>query len=534
MVQICRDISERERARQALRESEERYRSLVDNAHSGIIIIDEAYHLVYVNDEFCRFMGYPRQELEGLDFRRCLAPESVALVAEHYVMRQKGLDPPRRYEFQIIRKDGERRWGETSSIVIVDSRGRKQTVAQIMDITERKKARADKERLEAQLRHAQKMEAVGVLAGGVAHDFNNILQVISGQVQIMTRFGRLDAEDARRLAEVDQATGRAAELVQRLLTFSRKVEPTLSLVDVNQEVSEAVKMLEPIIPKMIRIDTSLDPAIGPIEADPNQLNQVLLNLGANARDAMPQGGRLEISTAKVELDQAYCAAHLEARPGGYVRITVSDDGVGMDPQTLEHMFEPFFTTKKLGQGSGLGLSTAYGIVNSHGGFITCRSQPGQGTRFQVFLPAGVAKGLVSAPAEPRPAPAMGNGELVLLVDDEPSILQVASEVFSRHGYRTATAPNGERALDYYNRHQGAVDLVILDLGMPGMGGRECLERLRAVTPDLKVIVASGYSDPALDQDSEATRINGFLTKPYRLVDLLGRARQVLDGLEPAD
>lgn len=528
IVHICRDISERVRSREALRESEERYRSLVENSHHGVIIIDDDYYLIYMNDEFCRITGYPREEVLGCDFRDYLPPETIQWISENYKMRQKGLELPRRYEFSLISKDGQVMYCETSSVVILDSQGRKQTMSQIMDITERKKARSEKESLEAQLRHAQKMEAVGVLAGGVAHDFNNILQVISGQVQLLTRFSRLDPEDTGRLNEVERAAARAAELVHRLLTFSRKVEPMFSLVDVNQELDEAAKMLERIIPKMIEISLSLDPEIGTIEADPNQLNQVLLNLGTNARDAMPQGGRLEMSTARLNVDQADCAAHPGAQPGEYVRITVADNGLGMDALTLEHVFDPFFTTKQMGQGTGLGMAMAYGIVNNHGGFITCRSQPDQGARFEVFLPTGRTRSLEPAAPQPDPDPSPGSDELILLVDDETCILDVASQVLAQHGYRIATASNGEQALDYYQRHRDQVDLVVLDLGMPGMGGLECLQRLRAITPDLKVIIASGYADLDDDQDFGPAQADAFLAKPYQLAELLVQARRVLD------
>jgi PAS domain S-box-containing protein len=388
----------------------------------------------------------------------------------------------------------------------------------------------DQERLEEQLRQAQKMEAVGTLAGGVAHDFNNILQAISGYVDLLWKVDSLNSQGEHCLRQMEVAAGRARDLVRQLLTFSRRLEPEMKPVDLNQEVGRAVKLLERTIPKMIFIITDIAPDLRPVYGDPAKLEQVLVNLGTNARDAMPTGGRLVITTANAELDAALCREHPELKPGSYVLLTVSDNGQGMDPETQRHIFEPFFTTKGVGEGTGLGLSTAYGIVKAHGGHIFCNSTISKGAEFRVYLPAmeGAMPDLYYETREPEVGSVVENGtQTILLVDDEAAIIDTLGEMLSLHGFQVMKAFSGEEALGVYKKQGRYIDLVILDIGMPGMGGRACLRQLKEINPAVKVIIASGYAADTEDARDLKSQASGYMVKPYRMQDLLETLEQVM-------
>ncbi|MBW1711681.1 MAG: response regulator, partial [Deltaproteobacteria bacterium] len=390
----------------------------------------------------------------------------------------------------------------------------------------RKRAEEETARLEAQLRQAQKMEAVGTLASGIAHDFNNVLQAISGYVQLVQAQGEWD-RPGRYISEMERSIQRAADLVQRLLTFSRKVEPALRPLDLNQEIVQWVKMLERAILKMISIELHLADDLKAINADPIQIEQVLMNLAVNAADAMPEGGRLVIETENVILDKEYCHRHMGAKPGQYVLMTVSDTGHGMAKEILEHIFEPFYTTKETGKGTGLGLAMVYGIVKNHAGYTMCHSELGQGTSFKVYLPAVESPDLISA-VETTAAP-VGGTETVLVVDDEKSVRTIAVQMLEMHGYKVLTASSGEDAVEIYGRQGAEIDLVVLDLGMPGMGGYACLKELLRIDPKAKVLVASGYSAHVQTRETLQSGAKGFIGKPYRFNQMLQKIRQVLDS-----
>jgi PAS domain S-box-containing protein len=391
----------------------------------------------------------------------------------------------------------------------------------IRDITKRKL-------LEGQFLQAQKMEAVGTLASGIAHDFNNLLQVISGHVQIMLLRGNHGAGVETRLTEIDQTVNRAAHLVRQLLAFSRAQKPVLKPVDLNEEIRGTVELLQRTIPKMIRIESDLDPEPQWVGADPNQLEHVLMNLGTNARDAMPEGGNLTIQTRTVTLDADYCAAHPETEPGEYVRLRFSDDGVGMDRETLEHIFDPFFTTKEVGKGTGLGLSTVYGIIGNHGGHVTCESEWDRGTTFRIYLPVFPEDVKAAVIGGRAPEVVRGGDETILVVDDERPVLDLIRESLGNHGYTVLAAEDGEQALEIF-RGDTRVDLVILDIGMPGMGGRACLRELLKSDPRAKVIIASGYSSDEDAKEALAAGATGFVAKPYRVAELFGKIRDLLDA-----
>ena len=329
------------------------------------------------------------------------------------------------------------------------------------------------------------------------------------------------------MKSIEGAGLRAAELVRQLLYFSRKVDAERKPLDLNEEVVRAHRLLERTIPKMIDIQLRLPDGLWSVNADPIQIEQVLLNLGTNAADAMPGGGRLEIATENVELERNSEIAGLGLEPGRYVRVSVSDTGQGIDSKTQEHIFEPFFTTKGIGKGTGLGLASVFGIVKGHLGSISCSSQVGRGTRFDIYLPAAAAKADLAADASAGDR-VRGGTETVLLVDDDPHISNFASEALTQYGYSILTASSGEEALDVYSRRSREIDLVIMDIGMPGMGGHRCLQELLRIDRAAKVLIASGYALDGQVRQSLNDGAAGYVGKPYHLKDLLGAVRTVLD------
>ncbi len=402
----------------------------------------------------------------------------------------------------------------------------------IADITKAKQSAVERRRIEAQLRQAQKMEAVGTLAGGIAHDFNNLLQAIYGYTELLL----LDKEETdsgyEELQGILLAAKRGAELTQQLLMFSRKTGSELSQLDLNSELQRTIKLLERTIPKMIEIEFLPAGDLKPVYADSAQIEQILLNLAVNAKDAMPDGGKLTLSTGNALLDDEFCRTRAGAQPGDYVSLTIADTGRGMDNATLEHIFEPFFTTKGLAVGTGLGLAMVYGIVKSHGGYIECTSEPARGTSFKIFLPAA---GSYPGPELDKPRQSttpIGGTETILLVDDENFIRDLGEQMLTKFGYRVLTSPDGETALELYRGRADEIDLIVLDLIMPGMGGRKCLDRLRELGLKTPVLIASGYpSDRSTRESMEAGAV-GFVAKPFNLQRLLEAVRSALDNNHP--
>ncbi len=396
-------------------------------------------------------------------------------------------------------------------------------------VTHRVRADRERRKFQAQLQRGKRMEALGVLAGGVAHDFNNILQAISGHVQLMMNEPAPAARYGDYLERIDRSVASGAKLVQRLLAFGRKTEPQMQPLDLNYELRQAVALLERTIPKMITIALELAADLPVISGDPAQLERVFLTLANNARDAMPEGGRLTLRTAVYH--------HLRPRPGGlmnlplgpYVTLEVRDTGQGIPREALEHVFEPFFTTKGAGGGTGLGLATVYGIVKSHRGHVTCASRAGRGTVFTIYLPVASAPEPIAEGGAPAVEDGLGGDELLLLVDDEEAILAATREALERYGYRVLAAATGEMALAIYGRQKGKIALVLLDLNMPGMGGIKCLGRLLQLDPRARVVVASGYVDEAARAEAKAAGAKEIIGKPYRFVELLSKIRRCLDA-----
>jgi len=503
---------------EALRKSEQRYRSLFDDSRDAIHVTTKEGKFIDINQSALDLFGYTKEEMLGLDVREIYVNPAGRRLFQQKIENEGAV---RDYEMKFRKKDGTEIYCLNTSTV---RRANDGTIIGYQGIT---RDVTEQKQLEAQLQQAQKMEAVGTLAGGIAHDFNNVLQAISGYVQLLLMKKEKRDPDISYLNQIDRAAQRASELTKQLMIFSKKIKGKLRPVDLNQEVIQVHGLLQRIIPKMIDIKLDLAEDIKIINADPMQLEQIMMNLGINAKDAMQGKGKLVFETKNIILDEGYCEAHAGVVPGEYVLLAISDTGQGMDKEVLEHIFEPFFTTKEIGKGTGLGLAMVYGIVTSHNGHIVCYSEPGRGTVFKIYFPVlEVAVGL-SVESE-KEAEIRGGHETILLVDDEESLLVLGQDMLREHGYTTITAESGERAIEIYKREKDRIDLVILDIGMPGIGGYKCLQELLKINPEIKVIMASGYTDTDKVKEVLEHGAAGFIGKPYRLADMLDNLRKLLD------
>ncbi|MFH0824131.1 MAG: ATP-binding protein, partial [Pseudomonadota bacterium] len=381
--------------------------------------------------------------------------------------------------------------------------------------------------LSQQLVQAQKMESIGTLAGGVAHDFNNILQVALGYSELILADEEFPRQYRTDLQKIHDSAVRGAELVQRLLTFSRKTDFKPRPIDLNRRIVELRKMLERTLPKMIDLDLALSEGKAVINADPTEIDQVLMNLAVNARDAMPDGGTLSFQTVNTVLDEDYARTHVDVKPGPNVLLTVRDTGSGMAKDTLEHIFEPFFTTKGMGEGTGLGLAMVHGIVKQHGGHIMCYSEPGHGTSFKIYFPAVMSRGAEENTIVGKKP--LGGSETILLVDDEELIRDLGARILTKAGYKVIMTHNGREALEVYREHGHEIALVVLDLIMPEMGGKQCLEGMLSHNPQIKVVIASGFSGGGPGKDALEAGAKGFVGKPYDIRQMLEVIRAVLDA-----
>ena len=511
------NITERTQMEEALRESETKLRAILDGSRDAIGVSKDGI-CTFTNPACVSLFGYKSaDELIGRPVLYLIAPESRGFVKEMVTKRAREEPVPPFYEVTTLKKDGTTFLMEItiSSYVL---KGEQFTLAIMRDVTEKKK-------LEEQLRQAQKMEAVGTLAGGVAHDFNDILTVIMGFGNLMQM--SIDKDDIHRpyIDQMVASSQRAADLTQSLLAFSRKQLITLEPHAVNEVVAGTTKLLVRLLREDIGLTTNLTDEDTVCPLDVTQIGQVLMNLATNARDAMPHGGSLTITTERVMLDESFKKTHGFGRMGEYVRLSVSDTGTGMDEGTMERIFEPFFTTKEVGKGTGLGLASAYGIVKQHGGYITVESLPFNGTTFDIYLP------LINPPSQ-QEAPAAGETkrgtETILIVEDDWDVRNMLSRILESHGYTTIEAGDGDDAIRVHHEHKEKIDLIILNVVMPGRNGKEALDEITRTNPEIKAIFVSGYTgDIVIDKGIQSEGVD-FLQKPLSVTALLAKVREVLD------
>ncbi len=513
---------ERQRAVAALQDSEERYRRIIETAEEGVWMIDAENKTTFVNQKMADLLGYTVGQMQGQLVYAFMDDDARKSAVEHMERRRGGMRE--QFDFRFRRKDGSELWALVVTSPIVDHAGRYTGVlAMVTDITERKE-------LELRLQHSQKMDAIGRLAGGVAHDFNNLLTAIMGYSRILEV--SLSAGSDPRLNDVREiidASRRAASLTRQLLAFSRRQLLSATVLNINAIVSGMEKMLRRLIGEDLSLAVDLEPGLGNVKADGGQIEQVILNLAVNARDAMPDGGTISIVTRDVWLEKEIVGRHDIVPPGRYVMISVSDTGCGMDFDVLSHLFEPFFTTKERGKGTGLGLSTLYGIVKQSEGYIEISSEPGRGSTFKIYLPR------TEAPAEPQPIDDLSitsvrGSETILLAEDDASVRRMLARVLSEHGYDVLAASNGKEAISLLERQGVDVDLLLTDIVMPEVGGRGLAEYVGSAFPGIKIIFMSGYTDDVVLRHGGRPGPDAvFLQKPVAAESLLRKLRQALGG-----
>ena len=530
VVAVYDDLTAEKEAEEARRAMEEKFRLAMESTKDGIWDWDIKSGQVYYSPSWSLILGEKEVEPSYQSWFSRIHPEELAEVRQSLQNHLEGQSSLWRKEHRLRGADGEWKWVMgRGQVVAWDDQGQPlRMVGTMIDISAQKRAEEEKNQLAAQLRQAQKMEAIGTLAGGIAHDFNNILAAIVGYSELARDDainGKVDPQD---LSQVIAAAERGRILVQQILTFGRSMDTELKPLSLNHVIKQTLRMLERTISKEIAMETVLEESLRPIKADHTQMEQVLVNLASNAQDAMGEGGRLIIETSNVTLDQEYCRHNIDLAPGDYVLLMVSDTGLGMSVSEREHIFEPFFTTKEVGKGTGLGLSMVYGIVKAHGGQIHCYSEPGMGTTFKIYLPT--AEDLIGGePMVPNGDTQEFRGhETIMVVDDEPALRNMALRTLSNHGYRVIMAESGEKALELYQKQGPEVDLVVLDLGMPGMGGVKCLRELLRINKEQKVMIASGYSANGPVKDALASGARGYVAKPFKRAELLATIREVLD------
>jgi two-component system cell cycle sensor histidine kinase/response regulator CckA len=508
------------RNEEALRRSEARYRSLVQSAVYGIYRSSVDGKFLDVNPALIAMLGYETVgQVLGLDPTSdvFVNPAEQARLMQEF--QQKGrLDS---IEVHWKRKDGKTITVQLSGRAVTEAEADPALELIAEDVTERRA-------LEEQFRQAQKMEAVGRLAGGVAHDFNNLLMVISGYTEVLLEQMKADHPVQAKVQAIQQAADRATTLTRQLLAFSRKQLLELKVVDVNSIVADMERLLRPLIGENVELSTRLTPGVGRTRADAGQLEQVLMNLVVNAKDALPKGGKIVIQTSEATLGEYDSREHGLIVPGSYVLLSVSDNGMGMDRETQSRIFEPFFTTKEKGKGTGLGLSTVYGIVKQSGGYIFAESTIGRGTTFRIYLPR-VDDRAEHVSAKNAGLQAGGGSETILLVEDEESVRQLVRETLQTRGYHVIEAENGDAGLRVADEYAGDIDLVITDVVMPGMNGRELAKRLAGSRPSMRVLYLSGYTEEAIIHEGAMEPGTAFLQKPFTLQVLSRKVREVLRG-----
>jgi PAS domain S-box-containing protein len=524
------DVTDQTGLASALKESRDTAVALFENAAQGILTVDETGRILSFNPMAEKLFGYEREEIVGRSLESLMPGKFSEIHARH---RKDYFGAPRTRPMGLgmdllARRNDGTEFPVEISLSHIRSRGRTVAVAFINDISERKRSESERVKLEQRLEHATKMEAVGRLAGGIAHDFNNLLTALSGFAEIVLD----ELPETHPLYQGAQETfkmcQRSTTLVRRLLAVSRRQVQQLEVMELNPKIAEIEKLLRNLLGEDVELLVKLHPAAGLVRADQSQIEQVVLNLVVNARDAMPRGGRLVIQTANVDIDDSMEDQHIGIKPGSYVVLSVSDTGTGMDQETLQHIFEPFFTTKERGKGTGLGLATVYGIVNQSGGHIWAYSEVGKGATFKIYLPRIQPErtlGLTPATA----VPASRGSETILVVEDETPVRFVAVGSLRKAGYRVLEARDAEEALRVASSHEGAIHLVLTDVLMPRMHGPELVKRLSERRPKLRSLFMSGHADDALFHHGVLHEGIAFLEKPFTREELARKVREVLEA-----
>ncbi|MCU0589497.1 MAG: PAS domain S-box protein [Syntrophobacteraceae bacterium] len=526
-VVSSRDITERREAELARRESEEKYRTLVESIQDGVFLIQERI-LRFANRPFAEMIGWSPHEVVGMDFRRLVAPEDLPMVQDHHHRRLMGEPVPREYEFRMIHRDGETRVAVNLSVGMTQYQGRPAFIGTVKNITEKKQAEEERRRIEEQFRHVQKLESLAVLAGGIAHDFNNLLMGILGSSDLGLVSLPENAPASLHFEAIQKAVVRAAELCRQMLAYSGRAQFFIEQVQPADLIREVIAMARMSLSPQISLSYAPAGDLPPVEGDAAQLRQVITNLIINASESIGEcQGKITVSTAAVDCTRAHFRhSYLnDAMPEGlYVCIEVTDTGCGMDEVTRQKVFDPFFSTKFTGR--GLGLAAVLGIVRGHKGAIEVHTAPGQGSTFRVFLPAAADTRGVHAADSLAPDRGERGSRTVLLVDDEEPVRLVASQMMELLGFTVLSAHDGVEGVELLRRNRDEIDLVVLDLAMPRMSGEEAFHAMRAIAPDLPVIITSGYSENEVMRHFAGASIAGFIPKPFSFQNL----RETLEGV----
>ena len=523
-TEITRDITKHKRIEKALQDSDSFNYSLLDNSPNAIVVYNPDTSVRYINSYFEKLTGFTSEDVLGL---KIPYPWSVD-DAKYGSIEKRQKEGVRRSERQFRKKSGEHSWVEINVTPVYQEGELIYSLGTWVDISERKRAEEEKEKLQKQLMQAQRMEAIGNLAGGVAHDYNNISSVVMGYAELALL--DLEPNDPLReyITQILKASRRSAEITKQLLAFARRQPIAPKVLDLNTTIESMLNMIKRLIGEDIDLSWVPGKDAWSVKVDPSQIDQILVNLCINARDAIENVGKITIETENMIFDKDYCSEHLGFKPGEYAMLAVSDDGIGMTPEQQEQIFDPFFTTKILGKGTGLGLSTVYGIVKQNNGFINVYSEPNKGTTFKIYFPKEESLQSIQPVNIKEPVPSVGQGETILVVEDDNVILELVEGILNRFKYKALCVSNPKDAIKIANEYSGKIDLLVTDIILPEMNGRELSDELHKQFPDLKVLFMSGYTANVIVHRGVLEDGINYIAKPFSIDNFAAKIREVLD------